>query len=124
MGYQSDIKAAFYTTHDRAAAMKLYVDENIPEEWSRENFRQISDQHYSGYMFELNGVKWYDSYTDVIAFNRFVSNFLELAEKEEIKWAYEFVRVGEESGDVEEIRSTHADYLVYPNTIIESEFGK
>ena len=42
-------------------------------------------------------MKWYDSYPEIIEFNRFVSNFLELAEQEEIVWCYEFVRIGEDS---------------------------
>ena len=121
MGYRSDVMAAFYTTPDKAAAMKLYVDENFPEELAG-NLRPINNGHYQGYMFEDENVKWYDSYPEVQAFNKFVSNFLELAEQEEIKWAYEFVRVGEDSDDIEENRSNYADYLVYPSRSIETDF--
>ena len=123
MGYRSDVAAAFYATPDKAAAVKLFVDENFPEELAG-NLRPIKNKYYVGYMFEDENVKWYDSYPEVVAFQRFVSNYLELAEQEEIKWAYEFVRVGEESGDIEVYRSNHSDCLVYPSTSIESEFDK
>ena len=75
MGYRSDIKAAFYATPDKAAAMKLYVDENFPEELAGQ-LRPINSKLYQGYLFEDENVKWYDSYPEVIAFNTFVSNFL------------------------------------------------
>jgi hypothetical protein len=51
-----------------------------------------------------------------------VSNFLELAEQEEIKWAYEFVRIGEDNDDVEENRSNYADYQLRVTRSIESDF--
>jgi hypothetical protein len=121
MGYRSDVKAAFYATPDKAAAMKLFVDENFPEDLAG-NLRPINNAYYQGYMFEDENVKWYDSYPEVIAFNRFVSNFLELAEQEEIKWCYEFVRVGEDTDDIEENLSNYAEYLVYPTRSIETDF--
>ena len=121
MGYRSDVVAAFYATPDKAAAMKLFVDENFPEELAG-SLRPIDNKLYQGYLFEDENVKWYDSSPEVIAFNRFVSNYLELAEQEEIKWAYEFVRIGEDSDDIEETRSDYADYLVYPIRSINSDF--
>jgi hypothetical protein len=121
MGYRSDLKAAFYTTPDRAAALKLYVDENFPEELKGE-LHPIDNGRYQGYMFEGDGWKWYDSYPEVIAFNKFVSNFLELAEQEEIRWAYEFVRVGEDINDVEETYSDFSDYQIRVVRSIDSDF--
>jgi hypothetical protein len=113
--------AVFYATPDKAAALKLYVDENFPEEL-KEALKPIDNGHYQGYMFEDSDVKWYPSYPEVVAFNAFVSNFLELAEQEEIQWAYEFVRIGEESDDVEETHSDHADYQLSVVRSINSEF--
>ena len=121
MGYRSDVVAAFYANKDKGAAVRLYVDENFPEDL-KGNLTPIDNKMVSGYLFKDDNVKWYDSWPEVIAFNRFVSNFLELAEQEEIKWAYEFVRIGEDSDDVEENRSNYADYLVYPNRSIEVDF--
>jgi hypothetical protein len=121
MVYRSDVKAAFYTTEDRAAALKLYVTENFPEDLAGQ-LKPIDNGHYMGFMFECDGWKWYDSWPEIIAFNKFVSNYLELAEQEEIRWAYEFVRVGEDSDDIEENRSDYSDYQVRPVTSIDSDF--
>jgi hypothetical protein len=121
MGYRSDVKAAFYADKEKAAAMKLFVDENFPEDLAG-NLQPINSKHYQGYMFEDENVKWYDSYPEILAFNRFVSNFLELAEQEEIKWCYEFVRVGEDVGDVEETQSDYAEGYLYVTRRIESNF--
>jgi hypothetical protein len=121
MGYRSDVIAVFYATPDKAAAVKLFVDENFPEELAG-NLRPINNGRYAGYMFEDEHVKWYDNYPEVMAFNRFVSNFLELAEQEEIQWAYEFVRIGEDSDDTEETYSDYADYQIRARRSIETDF--
>jgi hypothetical protein len=120
MGYRSDVVAAFYATPDKAAAVKLFVDENFPEELAG-NLRPIKGR-YAGYLFEDEHVKWYDSYPEVIAFNRFVSNFLELAEQEEIAWCYEFMRIGEDSEDIEETQSDYADNQLRVSRCIETDF--
>jgi hypothetical protein len=124
MGYRSDIKAVFYAPKEHAPVLKLYVDENFPEEL-KGDLHLIDNGYAQGYMFEGEGWKWYDSYPDVQAFNRFVSNFLELADGEEgseRRWAYEFVRIGEDSDDVEENRSDHSDYRLSVARSINSDF--
>ena len=121
MGYRSDVMAAFYATPEKAAAVKLFVDENFPEELAG-NLRPIKNKYYAGYMFEDQHVKWYDSYPEVAAFNSFVSNFLELAEQEEIRWCYEFVRIGEDSGDIEETQSDYADNQIRVRRSIDADF--
>ena len=121
MGYRSDVKAVFYTTEDRAPALKLYVTENFPEDLAGQ-LKPIDNGHYMGFMFDDRDVKWYPNHPEVIAFNQFVSNYLELAEQEEIQWAYEFVRVGEDSDDVEETHSDHADYQLRVVRSIDSDF--
>ena len=73
--------------------------------------------------FFASDVKWYPDFPEVKAFNQFVSNFLELAEQEEIQWAYEFVRMGEDSDDVEETYSDHSHYLIRISRVIDSEFN-
>ena len=121
MGYRSDVVAAFYATPDKAAAVKLFVDENFPEELAG-NLRPIKNAHYQGYMFEDHHVKWYDNYPEVMAFHKFVSNFLELAEQEEIAWCYEFMRIGEDSEDIEETQSDYADNQLRVSRCIETDF--
>ena len=126
MGYRSDIKAAFYAPKDKAAALKLYVDENFPKDFDLD-LHPIHNGHYQGYMCESDDVKWYESYPEVVAFNRFVANFLEIADGEnggELRWAYEFVRVGEDNDDIEEIRSDYSDYQLSVERNIGSEFNR
>jgi hypothetical protein len=113
--------AVFYATPDKAAALKLYMDENFPKELEEE-LRLIKNGYYQGYMFHESDVKWYDSYSEVAAFQRFVSNYIELADQEEIKWAYEFIRVGEDSNDIEEVSSDYADYQLRVCRSIDSDF--
>jgi hypothetical protein len=114
MGYRSDIKAVFYTTDKEAwPVLKLYVDENFPE-GDKEHLRVIRGKYITGYLFEVDGWKWYDSYPEVIAFNRFVSNLLELADGDDDgpPWCYEFARVGEDYEDLEVNRSNKAEQYV------------
>ena len=127
MGYRSDIKAVFYAPKENAPLLKLYVDENFPKELDGE-LHPIDNGRHAGYEFGGNGWKWYPSYPEIVAFNRFVSNYLELAdadsdEARERAWAYEFVRIGEDSDDVEETYSDHAHYLIRISRAIDSEFN-
>ena len=121
MGYRSDLTAVFYAPKEHAPVLKLYVDENFPEAL-KSDLEPIDNGRYQGYKFEGRGWKWYDSYPEVQEFQKFVANYLELAEQEEIRWAYEFVRVGEDTDDVEETYSDYADYQVRVVRSIESEF--
>jgi hypothetical protein len=117
------VTAVFYTTEvNDWPAMKLYVDENFPEEL-KGDLREANSKNIAGYVFEGEGWKWYDSYPDVQAFNRFVSNLLELAHDEEAKlgWNYEFARIGEDYDDVEVNRSDNAAFVLSVNRSIEVE---
>ena len=114
MGYRSEVTAAFYVhkiNEDQWPALKLYVDENFPKELV-ECLREKKSDYHHGYIFSESDVKWYDSYPEVAAFQRFVSNFLEIADGEGVPWAYEFVRIGEDSNDIEETSSDSADYVL------------
>ena len=109
MGYRSNVTAVFYTTKEKWPTLKLYVDENFPEELAG----CLSVAGGRGYLFQDNSVKWYDSYPEVQAFQRFVSNFLELADGDnDWGWAYEFMRIGEDSEDIEETQSDGAEYVL------------
>jgi hypothetical protein len=72
-------------------------------------FKDVSDEFGDPYMtwlddewvlkFELNDVKWYPSYPDVQMFETMLSAF----EGDGIDgYCTEFVRIGEETGDIEE----------------------
>lgn len=110
MGYRSNITAVFYTSKEKWPVLKQYVDEHFPEEFKED----LTVQGERAYIFKLDNAKWYDSYPEVHAFERFVSNFLEFAKgvDDSTQWAYEFVRIGENSDDVEETHSNGAEYDV------------
>ena len=114
MGYRSNVTAVFYTSKDKWPVLKLYVDEHFPEDL-KGCLKVVGER---GYLFQDNDVKWYDSWPEVQAFQRFVSNFLELADggdtagPNELDWAYEFVRIGEDSDDLEETQSDGAEYVL------------
>ena len=125
MGYRSEVTAAFYVhkihEHDWPT-LKLFVDENFPEELRGGLEERKTDTHH-GYIFCEMDVKWYDSYPEVVAFNRFVSNFLEIADGEnDIGWAYEFVRIGEDVSDIEETASDGASYVLRVTRATEIDF--
>jgi hypothetical protein len=118
MGYRSEVKAVFYAPKEKWAALKLYVDENFPtvgDLIKDEDLKEVETDSYCGYLFEEDDVKWYPNYAEVIAFNEFVSAFLELAEgenSEALGWSYEFVRLGENYDDIETVYSNNSDYLL------------
>lgn len=65
--------------------------------------------------FEVDDVKWYDSYPDVIAHHKLLDLADEYAEKYKcVSWV--FVRIGEESGDIETRYGGDGDAtsLLYP----------
>jgi len=112
MGYRSVVEAVFYTREKgQAPLLKLYVDENFPKnEELRECLTPIKANNAWGYQFICDDVKWYESYTFVQEFNEFAERFSNFGKEK--NWAYEFVRLGEEADDVEEVRSDNADFIL------------
>ena len=119
MGYRSVVEVVFYTRdEEQAPLLKLYVDENFPKnEELRECLTPINAPKVWGYHFICDDVKWYESYTFVQEFNEFVHAFVAFSESKD--WAYEFVRLGEQSDDVEEERSDNAEFILCVRREIE-----
>lgn len=78
-------------------------------------FKGVSEE-FEGYMtwmdsdcvlkFELEDVKWYPSYPDVRMFEDMLRAFKGYDDTEDIKgYCTEFVRIGEDSNDVEEVHT-------------------
>ena len=100
MGYRSDVtyaiefkdldtKRKFVALHKLNAQYKEALDDC---------YEVDSDGLYI--IFEANYIKWYDGYEEVVAHTK----MLEAIENEEMEGvAARLVRIGEESGDVEEI---------------------
>ena len=127
MGYRSVVEAVFYTRdEEQAPLLKLYVDENFPRnEELRECLSPINAPKVWGYHFICEDVKWYESYTFVKEYNEFVKKFHGLLiehERTQPTWAYEFVRLGEQSDDIEEERSDNAEFILSVRREIELSF--
>jgi len=116
MGYRSDVTAVFYTTDkEKFPTLKLFIDENFPEELAG-NLKPLDSDTYFGYSFDDPDVKWYESYSEVIGFNTFVDKFNKLAEN--THWGYELVRIGEEENDIELDGNEHCDNVLSVSRIV------
>jgi hypothetical protein len=123
MGYRSNVMAVFYTYDPiEYPSIKLFIDENIPE-WFRgdEYMSTFEKANLQGVKFDLQDVKWYDSYADVQGFEQALKKFEKLAD-EGNKWYWEFIRIGEEVEDVEERQCFNSDHLLYVSRSIECDF--
>ena len=124
MGYRSEITAVFYTNKkDEWPLMKLFVEENFPKDladclrvecWFGRRGRW-------GFVFRVDDYKWYESYPEVEAFNEFEGRFTNMDKCQDGTWAFEFARIGEETDDIEERSSNHADYILRVVRHIEIE---
>ena len=114
MGYRSDLVVLIYPDVDKRE------DEAAKYEQLKllmaTTFKEVIDLHFYEDMtwvdsdhvlkFEINDVKWYPSYADVQMFEKMVSMFKGYDETEEIAgYCTEFVRIGEESDDVEQVHT-------------------
>jgi hypothetical protein len=127
MGYRSEVRAAFFTTSkEEWPTLKIFVEENFPKDLN-EDLHLITSQGMWGYDYNATDIKWYDNYPEIKAFDKFVEVFEDIAgEMQELKsvggqvyheyinqWSYEFLRIGEDDGDVERRQGGRAHN--YPN---------
>ena len=102
MGYRSDVTIIMYPKfghRDKFAALKLYVDENLPDQF------EVVGEGYDRYLHcYIDGVKWYEGYEEVDVYTRAFSEwegmFRDEEEQEAPLFHYEFIRIGEEYEDV------------------------
>ena len=125
MGYRSAITAVFYTNKkDEWPLMKLFVEENFPKDLADCLEQECCEGTRGrwGFVFRVDDYKWYDSYPEVQAFNEFEERFTNMEKCHDGTWAFEFARIGEETDDIEERNSNHADYILRVVRHIEIEF--
>lgn len=127
MGYYSDVNIAFYVrgpyrvsttpvprpVGEHMPVLKLWFDENYPHQEAVEHWRATIDQGEDYILVKYDVVKWYVGYEHVDAVNaaleKFKDNF-DFNNSEETCLAYEMVRIGEETQDIESKGSTWQDY--------------
>lgn len=120
MGYRSEVTFVFYTRKQEVvpfAALKLWFDENYPHkeattEWeAKVETGGYHDHTQDWIMVTYQDVKWYQGYSHVEAVDRAMQNFIDTFEADDKdNVAYESIRLGEETEDIEERRSGYSDY--------------
>lgn len=119
MGYRSDVTIVMYPNErhkDKFAALKLYVDENLPDQ-----FKVVGEGDDRYLLLEFGGIKWYEGYEEVDAYCRAFSEWEETfadpnpdptrSEHAPI-FHYEFMRIGEEYEDVDYHCSYGSDHAL------------
>jgi hypothetical protein len=114
MGYRSSIKAAFYPQkNEDFALIKLWVDEHIiTRSWPYRIAKRSGSRFI---LFEIDDVKWYDNFPEVIAFNNALVEFEDMfgdgKDTDAPRAFMEFIRLGEDTTDVEERSSGSFEVL-------------
>jgi hypothetical protein len=121
MGYRSNLMVLIYPDVDKVEAESPKYDQL--KVLMGTTFKHMSDADGFGeYMtwldsdhvlkFQLDDVKWYPSYPDVQMFEKMLGTFKGSGDDEEDITGYctEFVRIGEESDDVEEVHTGHNNH--------------
>ena len=109
MGYRSNVEFIFYP--DKAEdfpVMKLWLDENMPGTTKDQDGYCLLDKYvYDGafpyIQYGAEDVKWYEGYTEVGAVMQAIEDFNKLfcAEDSHTPCHYEYVRIGEDTEDIE-----------------------
>lgn len=115
MGYRSDVTIIAYPSKrhtGKFAALKLFVDENLPYE-----FEVIGEGDRRYLQCNLHSIKWYEGYDEVQQYNKAFSEWDGMftdpdpdpTQDHESMFHYEFIRIGEAYEDVEYECSYGAD---------------
>jgi len=110
MGYRSEIVLAI-SPEATPAFMALCAKVPSVQKlcFSEHNTLETNRRDDGDYLFHWNHIKWYDSFEEISALDKFMTaleseDLSEYGEHQEREWAYcfKFVRVGEDADDVEE----------------------
>jgi hypothetical protein len=124
MGYRSDVMALVYPNrnlaeaeidadYDRLKTIMNTTYKEVFEEWGTD-FTWNDERRVL--RFTCTDVKWYPSYVEIEAFNNFIEDV-----GNELGYVTEFVRVGEETDDIEQSFGDHAEYYLTVHRTIECE---
>jgi hypothetical protein len=106
MGYRSEVTALIYPAggehnlleYDKLKLLMNTTFKELFDEWGGEREYEDGwewDDDHRVLQFIATSVKWYDSYSEVQRFVKF------LEEVHELEYEYEFIRIGEEDNDIE-----------------------
>jgi len=124
MGYRSNIRCLIYpmdkaeadapTLVDNYHALKTVMNTTFKEVMNSWSEHIVFDDDHSLIDFAIDDVKWYESYPDVSAFMQMIHEVEDLG--------YEFVRVGEDNGDIECLESNNHNGYLHVSTNIVCHF--
>jgi len=131
MGYRSDVAYAFYSyDKEHQAVVKLWIDNNLPTK-ALEIFGDSSKfitqmPKNAGIVLSIEGVKWYEGYPEVEDMVKFYEEFVSLfcndGSDTGVVAGCEFIRLGEESDDVEEEQVGDCEYVLGVSKSISYNF--
>ena len=111
MGYRSQVAVVIYGDSrdaEKYALLKTLMNTTFKEAYTE--FDGNAEWHDNKHVLEfaMEDVKWYDSYPDVIQFTTMLEDIVDLG-----GFNYEFLRVGEDDGDVERhTGGENAEYIL------------
>lgn len=127
MGYRSDVECCIYGEPKDCATFLLKEAELIHQ--IREYWKNFDSTNVEGVKLNsvgepnlmtlrLDGVKWYDGYEQVDRFMELLNNIEREAVEDSPAYniTFEFIRVGEESGDIEARCAGEPEGKLYPHT--------
>jgi len=122
MGYRSDVKALVYPAggehnllnYDKLKTLMNTTFKDVLDFWSDDYFTW--DDKHRVLKFAANSIKWYDSFPEVDRFTTF------LAEVQELEYEYEFIRIGEDTDDIEDDSTGDSNGFLYVSRSIEVAF--
>ena len=126
MGYRSNIRCLIYPVEQTAENWDSFITNyHTFKTLMNTTFKEVLDM-WSGHIvfdddhtlmdFAIDDVKWYSSYPDVGAFMKL------LEDVEELGYEYEFIRVGEDNGDIECLESNNHNGHLNVSTHITCHF--
>ena len=122
MGYRSEVKFMFYPErYEHFPVMKLWLDENMPGTTQNQSGYALLERltyakgHRPYIFYASYDVKWYEGYTEVDAVMQAIEDFNNLfcGEDATTPCSYEYVRIGEETEDIEQRFSDNAEFRMH-----------
>jgi len=115
MGYYSDVllAVAFETKEQLEEVWAVYcLNPTVQEHDLAKHWEKKLDGDYPVLWYYANGVKWYDSYEDVMAFEELFTLAETFGEEREFGYAWVKLRIGEEDDDTERRSNQSKDELI------------
>ena len=118
MGYRSEVAVVIYgdkRDQEKYEALKTLMNTAFKDVYTEFEANAMWHDRKGVLEFRMHDVKWYDSYSDVIAFNAMLGEIEGLG-----GYTSEFLRVGEDADDIESVcRGEDVEYILGVSRTIE-----